>query len=78
MYIVYGKENCKKCDEAKIILSMKGLPFEYLQLDKDFTREGLLTKVPTARSFPVIFVQTGCDETYIGSTDNLKELLLAS
>lgn len=31
MIKIYGKENCSKCSELKMILENKGLEFEYLQ-----------------------------------------------
>lgn len=55
MLTIYSKSNCQQCDSAKLLCTMKGIDIEVKMLDKDFTREELLTLAPNTRSFPVIF-----------------------
>lgn len=33
MYMVYGKPNCTYCDQAKRLLTAKGLKFEYTSVE---------------------------------------------
>ena len=71
-FTIYGKPNCKFCDQAKITLSMKGLTFIYQEIGKDLTREELIDKCPApVRSVPQIF----CGSEYVGGYEELEALL---
>ncbi|QGZ16223.1 glutaredoxin [Erwinia phage Hena1] len=56
-YTVYGKDNCPFCTAAKGLLMSKALPFTYLTLGVDYTREELIEKCAPAipRTVPQIF-----------------------
>lgn len=69
--IVWSKDNCPFCDQAKALLSIKGIEFEERKIGYEWTRENLLEQVPTARSVPQIFL----DEEYIGGFTELKQRL---
>ena len=69
--IVWSKDNCPFCDQAKNLLKMKGIEFEERNVMKDWTKEQLLEAVPTARTLPQIFL----DEEYIGGFNDLKSRL---
>lgn len=56
MIKIYGKPACPSCTKAKTFCESRQLKFEYLQLDKDFTRDELFEQFPTARTFPQIIV----------------------
>ena len=71
MLTIYSKSNCQQCDSAKLLCTMKGINVEIKMLDKDFTREELLTLAPNTRSFPIIFD----GETLIGGLVELKQKL---
>lgn len=73
MYIVYTKDNCTFCDQAKSLLESKGIPFETKKLGKDITREELIAKIPTARTMPQILK----DNQPIGGFTELRQLLAA-
>lgn len=66
--IVWSKNNCPFCDQAKALLKMKGIEFEERNINKDFTKEQLLEAVPNARTVPQIFL----DEELIGGFTELK------
>lgn len=68
---LYSKQNCTQCDQAKVLLQMKNVDFKKLQLDQDFSLEDIKTLAPTARTFPVIFV----DDNLVGGLNELKEYL---
>ena len=72
MLTIYSKSNCQQCDSAKLLCTMKGVKIEVKMLDKDFTREELITLAPNTRSFPVIFD----GDTLIGGLVELKEVLV--
>ena len=56
-YIIWGKDQCPLCDQAKNLLKSKGLTFEERNLTSGkWTREQLLEVVPDARSVPQIFI----------------------
>ena len=70
--IVWSKDQCPYCDQAKNVLKMKGIEFEERNVSKDWTREQLLEAVPTARSVPQIFL----DEEYVGGFQELRQRLM--
>lgn len=75
-YIVYSKENCPACVEAKTLLESKGIPFEVKTLGVDF---GLLDMYKIAprqhKSFPMLSVIKDGEEVYFGGNVKLRELL---
>ena len=56
MYTVYSKPSCGYCLQAKQLLEMEQLPFEYKQLGTHYSLDELMTLAPNAKSFPQIFV----------------------
>lgn len=71
MFTIYSKHQCSQCDQAKMLLDLKGIEYETLTLGDDFTREELIEKVPNARSFPVVFK----GEDLIGGLLELKKVI---
>ena len=69
--IVWSKDHCPFCDQAKNLLKLKGIEFEERNINKDWTREQLLESVPTARTVPQIFL----DEQLIGGFTELRKHL---
>jgi glutaredoxin 3 len=69
--IVWSKTQCPYCDQAKALLTQKGIEFEERKIGSGWTKENLLEAVPTARSVPQIFL----DEELIGGFTELKERL---
>lgn len=67
--ILYTKDNCSYCTNAKLLLTSKGMSFTEMKLGEDFTRETLLEMFPEARTFPVIVI----DGFNIGGYEQLKE-----
>lgn len=72
--IVWSKYHCHYCDQAKALLTQKGIEFEERKIGDGFTKEDLLEAVPTARTVPQIFL----DEQYIGGFTELKQKLTES
>jgi len=69
--IVWSKNACPFCDQAKNLLKLKGIEYEERNISKDWTREQLLEAVPTARTLPQIFL----DEQLIGGFTELRKHL---
>lgn len=70
--IVWSKDNCPQCQQAKALLTQQGIAYEERLIGHGYTREQLLEAVPTARSVPQIFL----DNEYIGGYTDLKQHLL--
>ena len=70
--IVWSKDQCPYCDQAKNLLKMKGIEFEERNVSKDWTREQLLEAVPTARTLPQIFL----DDAHVGGFNELRQRLV--
>jgi glutaredoxin len=66
--IVWSKEMCPYCDQAKALLKSKGIQFEEKKIGSGYTREQLLEAVPNARTVPQIFL----DGKLIGGFTELK------
>ena len=69
--IVWSKDACPFCDQAKNLLKLKGIEYEERNISRDWTREQLLEAVPDARTVPQIFL----DEQLIGGFTELRKHL---
>ena len=70
--IVWSKDNCPSCSQAKALLSLEGIKYEErLISDGGWTKEQLLEAVPTARSVPQIFI----NDRHIGGFNELTQYL---
>ena len=69
--IVWSKDNCTYCDQAKKLLESNGVDFEETKIGNGYTLEDLLAVVPNARTAPHIFL----DEDYDGGFTELKQKL---
>lgn len=68
MVTIYGKSQCSSCEQAKMVLTYRGIGFEYKQLDKDYTMSDLMDVLDELgmmgfRTFPLI-VQDGKGYTF--------------
>ena len=76
MYTIYSKPNCSYCLQAKQLLEMEQLPFEYKNLGTHYSLDELMTLAPNAKSFPQIFVvDENGNKELIGGFNNLVEHL---
>jgi len=66
--VVWSKDACPFCVQAKALLEARGIEFEERNVSKDWTREQLLEAVPDARTLPQIFL----DQQYIGGFNDLR------
>jgi glutaredoxin 3 len=69
--VVWSKHHCPFCDQAKALLTHKGIEFEERKIGEGYTKEDLLEAVPTARTVPQIFL----DDKLIGGFTELKQHL---
>ena len=69
--IVWSKDQCPFCVQAKALLESRGIEYEERNVSKDWTKEQLLEAVPTARTLPQIFL----DDTYVGGFNELRQHL---
>jgi glutaredoxin len=69
--IVWSKDQCPYCDQAKALLTSRNIEFEERNVSHAWTREQLLEAVPNARSVPQIFL----DEELVGGFNELRKHL---
>jgi glutaredoxin-related protein len=69
--ILWSKYHCPYCDQAKALLTQRGIEFEERKIGEGYTREDLLEAVPTARTVPQIFI----DQVLIGGFTELQRHL---
>lgn len=69
--VIWSKYHCPYCDQAKALLTQRGIEFEEKKIGDGFTKEDLLEEIPTARTVPQIFI----DEQLIGGFTELKQYL---
>jgi glutaredoxin len=68
--IIYSKDQCPYCDNARDLLKRFGKEYIEYKLDKDFSRAMIKEVFPTAKTFPIITL----DKTYIGGYNDLCEI----
>lgn len=71
--IVWSKDHCPYCVQAKTLLEQKGIAFEEKKIGEGYTKEDLLEAVPTARTVPQIFL----DGELVGGFTELRAKFLA-
>lgn len=69
--VVWSKYNCPYCDQAKALLTQKGIQFEERKIGDGYTKEELLEHIPSARTVPQIVI----NGDVIGGFSDLKKLL---
>ena len=69
--IVWSKDQCPYCDQAKALLKSRGIEYEERNVSQNWTREQLLEAVPNARTVPQIFL----DEELVGGFNELRQRL---
>lgn len=69
--VVWSKDACPFCVQAKSLLKARGIEFEERNISKDWTREQLLEAVPNAKTLPQIFL----DDLHIGGFTDLRSHL---
>ena len=72
--IVWSKYHCPYCDQAKALLTSKGIQFEEKKIGDGYSKEELLEAVPNARTVPQIFL----DGELVGGFTELKQKLTES
>lgn len=69
--VVWSKHHCPFCDQAKALLTQKGIEYEEKKIGEGYTKEQLLDAVPNARTVPQIFL----DDKLIGGFAELRNYL---
>ena len=69
--IVWSKDNCTFCDQAKALLEQRNIAYEERKIGYGYTREDLLEAVPTARTVPQIFV----NNNHVGGFTELRKYI---
>lgn len=67
--VVWSKPQCPWCVMAKRLLELKGIEYTLVTLGEEFTRDDVVAKFPTARTFPIIEI----DNEYIGGYNELRQ-----
>lgn len=66
--VVWSKNSCPFCVQAKALLEKRGIEYEERNVSTNWTREQLLEAVPDARTLPQIFL----DGQHIGGFTDLR------
>ena len=72
--VIWSRYHCPYCDQAKALLTSKGIQFEEKKIGDGYSKEELLEAVPNARSVPQIFL----DGELVGGFNELKQKLTES
>jgi glutaredoxin 3 len=67
--IIWSKDSCPYCDQAKTLLTQKGIVYEERRIGVEYTREQLLEAVPAAKTVPQIFL----NDQHIGGFTELRQ-----
>jgi len=69
--VVWSRDQCPFCDQAKALLKLKGIEFEERNISTTWTKDQLLEAIPTARAVPQIVL----DGEVIGGFTELRKKL---
>lgn len=69
--IVWSKDQCPYCVQAKALLESRGIEYEERNINNGWDKEDLLAAVPGARTLPQIFL----DEELVGGFTELRKKL---
>lgn len=69
--VIWSNANCSYCEQAKALLTQRGIQFEEKKIGNGFSKEDLLEAVPTARTVPQIFI----NDQLVGGFTELKNYL---
>jgi glutaredoxin 3 len=69
--IVWSRDRCAYCEQAKNLLKSQNIVYEERNIDHGYSREQLLEAVPGARTVPQIFL----DDRHIGGFTELRDYL---
>lgn len=72
--IVWSKNQCPYCVQAKALLESRGIEYEERNINEGWDREDLLAAVPGARTVPQIFL----DGELVGGFSELRVKLTES
>ena len=66
--IVWSKDGCTFCEQAKRLLMRNSIAFEERKLGQGWSKDDLLKAVPNARTVPQIFI----NDRLVGGYNELK------
>lgn len=69
--LVYSKDNCTYCVQAKNLLKLEQIPYTESLIGKDISREDFIDLYPEHRSMPLIFI----NGEKVGGYNELREYL---
>ena len=73
MYTIYSKPNCGYCSQARDLLTMEQLHFEYKQLGTHYSLQEFMELFPNACTFPMIVKDGECIGGYNDLVESLKQ-----
>ena len=71
MITVYSKDSCTKCNQAIMLLKMKGVEHEVLKLGVDYDYDKAVELSNGQKDFPLIYA----GDKHLGGLEQLKEYL---
>jgi glutaredoxin 3 len=69
--VVYSKENCSFCVQAKNLLNRRGMAFQEIPMNDKNMVESVKLQYPNAKTAPVIIM----DGVYVGGYQQLQSIL---
>jgi len=71
MFTIYGKKECPRCYQVKVVLEMLGQEYVYKELNKDYTVKEFESQFPHTLSMP----QVTMDDKVIGDANQTLKYL---
>lgn len=69
--VIYSKPQCAGCEQAKSLLTSKGISYETKDITNPANLMELKNLIPNVRSVPQIYI----NDTHIGGIKELREYL---
>ena len=68
---IYGKELCSHCENAKMLCTMKKVPFKYFKVEEDYKVDYLRERVGKEPDDRITFPQCFVDGELVGGAEDL-------
>ena len=71
--IVLGLSGCKHCDSLVVSLSQEGIPFEFIDADKDTRLADRMEALLRIDHYPMVIVEKLTGSVYLYRVDDIEE-----
>jgi len=72
--IVLGLPTCKRCDSLIVGLTQEGIPFEFIDANKDTRLADRMESILKVDTYPMVIVEKGTGSVYLHTVDDIDSV----